>query len=72
MSHQIYSDVKEGEFERRKVGCSLVASLNWAAQDSLREKEVDQMLNVQLISRETYYIRRLSVDYMSTYDMSIS
>jgi hypothetical protein len=64
MPHRICGDMEEGELERRKVSCSLVVSLNWAAQYSLREKEVDQVLNVQLVSRETYYIRRLSVDYM--------
>jgi hypothetical protein len=50
-----------------KADGSLVASWKWAThklQDTLWEEEIEQVLNVELISWDGYYISRLLVGHM--------
>ena len=53
--------------EIRKAGSSLGANSRWAGhrlQDTLWEKEMNQIINVQLTPRENYCINRFLVTYM--------
>lgn len=66
--------MKEKEIEREKANHSLVDNWKWGAyrlQDKLWEQEIDQILNIQLVSWGGYYMSNLLVGYISwLYDIA--